>query len=119
MLNRKNILALIAGTFTALGLSGPASAGHYNTPAFQDELNTCVAAVREHIDTAGATKITHRVTKVEPRGASYVLEIDTTVYKSSSVEPVQTLTTACRAQGSERLITLEVQDTTPAYFAKN
>ena len=119
MLNRKHKLALIAGTLVTLGLNGPVFAGGFNTPAFEDELNVCVAAVRERIDYDGAIKVSHRVTSVEPRGAGYILGIDTEVFESANAEPAQTLTTACRAQGSERLITVEIQDTTAAYFATN
>ena len=92
-------------------ISATAAAAHcYHEAAFIDELTVCTKALSSELLTPGIRRIRHRLVAVEPRGAGYAFRIETTVYDDAdpSAAPQGRSASDCRAQGSERLIELDI-----------
>ncbi len=77
---------LIAATFTLLfaGVSGSSFAERRAVLPFADELDSCVAAVTEHLDLSGAERVRHTVVEDRRTGIGYALSIETSVFSADS-----------------------------------
>ena len=92
-------------------LTLPAAQAEPYEPAYIDELTVCAAALRSELEDADTRRIEHRLIRVEPRGAGYAFRIEIRLYSDSdpSAVPASTTRADCRAQGSERLISLSIE----------
>ena len=110
------ITQILLKTVAAIGvltaaLMVPAAQAEPYEPAYIDELTVCATALRAELEDADTRRIEHRLIRVEPRGAGYAFRIETRLYSDSdpTALPASTTRADCRAQGSERLITLSIQ----------
>lgn len=71
--------AIIAATLVVTA-PGVALADRDSTIRFDDELESCVAAVRDKLDLDGVHRIQHVVTKSSPQDLGYALTIRTSTY---------------------------------------
>ena len=73
----------ITNTFTGLmavasisfGIS--ANAAEPARANYENELERCIAELRVNLDTKGASKLRHRVTRVQQQGAYYIFDVET------------------------------------------
>lgn len=107
MLNRNKI----AVSLTIAGLYALAASAHAETveeSGVADEVNACVAAVREHVDYSDATRIRHDVTAIERRTVGYTLKISTSVFGDAENEAIRAYAATCVVNGNNPPLSFEM-----------
>ena len=107
MLNRNKIAVslTIAGLYA---LAAPVDAETVEESGVADEVNACVAAVREHVDYSDATRIRHDVTAIERRTVGYTLKISTSVFGDAENEAIRAYAATCVVNGSNPPLSFEM-----------
>ena len=107
MLNRSKIAVslTIAGLYA---LAAPAHAETVEESGVADEVNACVAAVREHVDYRDATRIRHDVTAIERRTVGYTLKISTAVFGDAENEAIRAYAATCVVNGNNPPLSFEM-----------
>jgi hypothetical protein len=82
MNNGKLVTTLAASAVLSTGLALPAAGD--DSPAFADEVDSCVALVDSHLDLGRAERVRHFVTNTKRTGIGYVFTIETTVFDDAS-----------------------------------
>lgn len=101
MFNRKKAVVSIAlaGLYV---FASPAGAATVAESGVEHEVNSCVAAVREHLDYADATKVRHDITAIERRTVGYTLKISTSVFGEAEGQAIRAYATTCIVNGKNR-----------------
>jgi len=92
-------------SLTLIGLfafSIPAGAATVAESGVEDEVNACVAEVRERIDTNEVTRIRHDVVAIKRRTVGYTLKISTSLYGEAESEAIRAYATTCIVNGNNR-----------------
>jgi len=92
-------------SLTLIGLfvfSIPAGAATVAESGVEDEVNACVAEVRERIDTNEVTRIRHDVVAIKRRTAGYTLKISTSLYGEAESEAIRAYATTCIVDGNNK-----------------
>ena len=96
---------LTAAMLALLG-AGISSASHAERPLrFADELDTCVAAVTEHLDLTDARRVRHTVIEDKRTGIGYALNIETSVL---AADAERRYSAYCVATGSDAPIKFRI-----------
>lgn len=74
------LIAALVGTLAG----GLAHADRSEEIRFADELDSCVAAVTEHLDLSDANRVRHTVVEKQHSGLGYALQIETSVFANGS-----------------------------------
>jgi hypothetical protein len=74
-------MTLAAAVFST-GLAFPAAGD--DSPAYADEVDSCIARVDSHLDLGRAGRVRHFVTSTKRTGIGYVFTIETTVFADAT-----------------------------------
>ena len=101
MLNRsKAVISLsLIGLFA---FATPAAAATVAESGVADEVNSCVAEVRERMDYSDATGVRHDIVAIERRTVGYTLKISTVVYGQNEGETIRAYATTCVVNGNNQ-----------------
>lgn len=110
MINRsKAIISLtLIGMFV---FAGSANASSVADTGLEDEVNSCIAEVREHLDYSDATSIRHFVTDIERRIVGYTLTIDTSIYGDTEKKTIRAYATTCVVNGNHKPLRFAISET--------
>jgi len=102
---------LTAATLTLIGagITSPAFAERGAVLPFAEELDTCVAAVTEHLDLTDARRVRHTVVEDKRTGIGYALSIETSVF---STDAERRYSAYCVATGSGAPIKFRIDERT-------
>jgi len=97
------IKAIISLTLIGLYVvSMPAGAATVAESGVEDEVNACVAEVRERMDYNEVTRIRHDVVAIERRTGGYTLKISTSLYGEAEGEAIRAYATTCVVNGNNK-----------------
>jgi len=102
MSNRRNTVAssiAIAGLFI---FANPANATDLADIGLENEVNACVAEVRDHADLTDAVRLRHDVVAIERRIVGYTLNISTSVYGAADADAIRAYTATCVVNGDNK-----------------
>jgi len=94
--NKAIVSIVLAGLYA---FASPAGAATVAESGVENEVNSCVAAVREHLDYAGAVRVRHDVTAIERRKVGYTLKIDTSLYTEADADAIRAYAATCVVNG--------------------
>lgn len=92
-------------SLTLIGLfvfSVPAGAATVAESGVADEVNSCVAEVRERLDYNDATHIRHEIVAIERRTVGYTLKISTSLFGEAEGEVIRAYATICIVNGNNK-----------------
>jgi hypothetical protein len=92
-------------SLTLIGLfvfSVPAGAATVAESGVADEVNSCVAEVRERLDYNDATHIRHEIVAIERRTVGYTLKISTSLFGEAEGEVIRAYATTCIVNGNNK-----------------
>jgi len=101
MFNRsKTIISL---TLVALyTFAAPAGAATVAESGVADEVNSCVAEVRERVDYSDAIGMRHDIVAIERRTVGYTLKISTSVFGADEGKTIRAYATECVVNGNNK-----------------
>jgi hypothetical protein len=83
-------------------LAAPAGAATVAESGVADEVNACVAAVRERMDVSDAAGVRHDIVAIERRTVGYTLKISTSVFGQKEGETIRAYATTCVVNGNNK-----------------
>lgn len=109
MFNRsKTAISLtLAGLYI---LAAPAGAATVAESGVEHEVNSCVAEVRERMDTTDATRVRHDVLAIERRTVGYTLKISTSVFGADEGEAIRAYATTCVVNGNNKPMKFSISE---------
>ena len=107
MFNRsKTIVSLtLTGLFV---LAAPTNAATVEESGVADEVNACIAEVRERMNTENATRVRHDVTAIERRTVGYTLRINTSIYAENEEQAIRAYAATCVVNGDNPPLSFEM-----------
>jgi len=97
--NKAVVSIALAGLYV---FASPAGAATVAESGVEHEVNSCVAAVREHLDYADAEKVRHDITAIERRTVGYTLKISTSVFGEAEEQAIRAYATTCIVNGKNQ-----------------
>lgn len=107
MSNRSNALATVLAVTFSIGFSATALADRDAGIRYADELESCVAAMKERLDLDGVYRIQHIVTKSDAQGIAYALTLETSTFSDATEKQYSTY---CVATGNHRPSRLQIEE---------
>jgi len=101
-------------SLTLIGLfvfSIPAGAATVAESGVEDEVNACVAEVRERMDYNDVTRVRHDVVAIERRTVGYTLKISTSLYGEAESEAIRAYATTCVVNGNNKPLKFTFSET--------
>ena len=83
-------------------LAAPAGAATVAESGVADEVNSCVAEVRERIEVSDATGVRNDIVAIERRTVGYTLKISTSIYGQKEGEAIRAYATTCVVNGNNK-----------------
>ena len=110
MFNRKKAVLSIAlvGLYAAASPAGAATT--VAESGVEHEVYSCVAAVREQMDSSGASKIRHDVHAIERRKVGYTLEISTSLFGENQEQVIRAYAATCIVNGDNVPLRFEMSE---------
>lgn len=109
MLNRNKIaISLTIASLYALAM--PVHAATVEESGVADEVNACVAEVRERVDYSDAERIRHDVTAIERRTVGYTLKISTSVFGKAEGKAIRAYAATCIVNGNNPPLSFEMAE---------
>ena len=107
MFNRnKTILSLaLTGLYV---LAVPAGAATAEESGVENEVEACIAEVRERLDYSDATRVRHDVTAIERRTVGYTMKISTSVYGEAEGETIRAYAATCVVNGDNQPLSFDI-----------
>ncbi|MDH3612207.1 MAG: hypothetical protein OEU90_06875 [Gammaproteobacteria bacterium] len=102
MNNHSNVVASSLAVIGLFVFANPASATDLADIGLENEVNACVAEVREHADFADAVRVRHDIVAIERRTVGYTLNISTSVYGKADREAIRAYATTCVVNGDNK-----------------
>ena len=109
MINRQQLLTT-AAAITLLTIGAPAAASDNDKLAYDSEVKTCIAEVREHTNYKDATRVQHSVVKTMNTFIGYVFTIDTSVFTDSDEIAVREYASYCVARGDDKPVKFRIDE---------
>ena len=100
MINRNKMAASSLAVIGLIAVSSPTLAGFYEL-APNEDINVCVAEIRENVDYTGAGRVRHEVDSKKRRSVGYSLKIDTTVFSEINGEVISEYKAVCVVIGGK------------------
>jgi hypothetical protein len=109
MFNRNKALVsiVLAGLYVVASPAGAATAAESGV---ENEVNSCVAEVREHLDYTDAAKVRHDVMAIERRTVGYTLEIRTMLYDVAGDQQIRAYAATCVVNGNNAPLSFEIRE---------
>ena len=109
MLNRNKVAVslTLAGLFM---LAAPVQAATVEESGVADEVNACVAEVRDRVDYSEAARVRHDVTAIERRTVGYTLKISTSVFGEAESEVIRAYAATCVVNGDNPPLSFEMAE---------
>jgi len=101
-------------SLTLIGLfvfSIPAGAATVAESGVEDEVNSCVAEVRERMDYNEVTRVLHDVVAIERRTVGYTLKISTSLYGEAEGKVIRAYATTCIVNGNNKPLKFTFSET--------
>jgi len=99
----KSSKAIISLTLIGLyAIATPAGAATVAESGVADEVNSCIAEVRERVDYSDAIGVRHYVVAIERRTVGYTLKISTSVLGQDEDETIRAYATTCVVNGNNK-----------------
>ncbi|MDH3350015.1 MAG: hypothetical protein OEM51_00595 [Gammaproteobacteria bacterium] len=109
MINRSK--AAISLTLIALFVvAGTVKAATVADTGLQEEVNSCIAEVRERLDYSDATSVRHFVTAIERRTVGYTMSIDTSVRGGEKGETIRAYAATCVVNGNHKPLKFDISE---------
>ena len=105
--NKAVVSIALAGLYV---FASPAGAATVAESGVENEVNSCVAAVREHLDYADATKVRHEITAIERRTVGYTLKISTSVYGEAEEQAIRAYAATCVVNGDNLPLSFDITE---------
>ncbi|MEJ2129887.1 MAG: hypothetical protein P8X81_13745 [Woeseiaceae bacterium] len=107
--NSKAIVSLaLVGLFI---LAAPAKADTVEESGVASEVNSCVTAVREHVDYTDAARVRHDVMAIERRTVGYTLKIRTMLYDDAAPDQaIRAYAATCIVNGNNPPLSFEMRE---------
>ncbi len=109
MFKQQRILTVTAAV-SLLTIGGFASAAVNDEPAFDREVNSCIAEVGEHANYIAATRVRHTVVLVKNTFAGYVFKIGTSVFTDSDEIAVRAYNSYCVARDDDKPVKFRIDE---------
>ena len=90
-------------------VASPVFSAELTPGAIADEVNACVAEVREHADYSDAIRVRHDVVAVERRTVGYSLAIDTLVFGKSDDVAIRQYAATCIVNGNYKPMSFKIE----------
>ena len=106
MKSHKTVISL-----TILGLmalAGSAGAETTDASVIANEVESCVAEVRQNVDLTEATRIRHDVVAVERRIVGYEMQISTSVYGGADGDAIRAYAATCVVNGNNKPLSFAI-----------
>lgn len=110
MTNRKNLLLGALAATASFGVTAQALASDTGGVEFENEVRSCVAAVANHADYRGATRVQHNVVTVKRAPLGYALKIDTAVFADPGDAAIREYATFCVANGDYKPLRFRIRE---------
>lgn len=109
MFNRNKAVAsiVLAGLYA---FASPAGAATVTESGVENEVNSCVAEVRERLDYSDATRVRHDVTAIERRTVGYTLKISTSLYGEAEDEVIRAYAATCVVNGDNQPLQFDISE---------
>ncbi len=101
-------------SLTLIGLfvfSVPAGAATVAESGVADEVNSCVAEVRERVDYNEVTRVRHDIVAIERRTVGYTLKIRTSLFGEAEGETIRAYVTTCIVNGNNKPLKFTISET--------
>jgi len=99
----KSSKAIISLTLVGLyAIATPSGAATVAESGVADEVNSCIAEVRERADYSDAIGVRHNVVAIERRTVGYTLKISTSVLGQDQDETIRAYATTCVVNGNNK-----------------
>lgn len=109
MTNHRKSLASLA--LVGLSVFGSvAAAATVEESGVANEVNACVAKVREHLDYSDATRVLHDVLAIERRTVGYTLQIRTMLYDANDEQAIRAYAATCVVNGDNAPMSFEMRE---------
>lgn len=109
MFNRSKVIVSL--TLTGLFmLAAPARAATVEESGVAEEVNACIAEVRERMDYRDAARVRHDVTAIERRTVGYTLRISTTVYGENERDAIRAYAATCVVNGDNPPLSFDMAE---------
>lgn len=109
MFNRSKVIVSL--TLTGLFmLAAPARAATVEESGVAEEVNACIAKVRERMDYRDAARVRHDVTAIERRTVGYTLRISTTVYGENERDAIRAYAATCVVNGDNPPLSFDMAE---------
>ena len=103
-------------TITSLTIAGlfffaaQANAATVEESGVANEVNACVAEVRNRLDYADAARVRHDVTAIERRTVGYTLKISTSLYDETETQPIRAYAATCIVNGDNAPLSFAIAE---------
>jgi len=105
--NKAVVSIALAGLYV---FASPAGAATVAESGVENEVNSCVAEVRERLDYTDASRVRHDVTAIERRTVGYTLEISTSLYGETGEDVIRAYAATCVVNGDNEPLSFEITD---------
>jgi len=111
MFNRNKAVVSLAlsGLFV---LATPAGAATIAESGVENEVNSCIAEVRESVDYSSATRVRHDVKAIERRTVGYTLKISTSVFGAEEDKAIRAYAATCVVNGDNAPLSFSISENT-------
>ena len=109
MLNRSKVVTSLVLT-SLFALAAPVHAATVDESGVADEVNACVAEVRERVDYRDAARVRHDVVAIERRTVGYTLKISTSVFGAAASDAIRAYAATCVVNGSNPPMKFEMAE---------
>ncbi len=111
MTHSKAAIKTILSSAALILFAGRALAGQETWSGIDSEISSCVAAVAEHANYNGASKVRHAVVGVKERTVGYKLSIETSLYNETDNIAIREYATSCVVNGSNVPVKFSISET--------
>ena len=91
-----------------MALAGSAAAETTDASAIANEVDACVAEVRQNVDLRDATRVRHDVVAVERRIVGYEMKISTSVYGGADGDAIRAYAATCVVNGNNKPLSFAI-----------
>jgi hypothetical protein len=98
---------ILAGLYVA---ASPANAATASESGVENEVNSCVAEVRDHLNYTDASKVRHDVRAIERRKVGYTLKISTSLFGENEKQVIRAYAATCVVNGDNPPLSFEIRE---------
>lgn len=105
-LNAVTVLTAVLGC----GLMDTAGAANVDAIAYRQEVQSCVAEIKDSIDVNDASRVRHDIEIVKEKLVGFAMKINTSLYTEYAGEPTREYATYCVVNGAHKPLKFEINE---------